>query len=311
MTGIRSLRHRITTLLAAVVMLAGCATFQEGPTDIPIPASAAFVEVDGWKIHVKAIGDKGEPVLLLHGYSSTLFEWMRITPLLCKTHRCLLVDIPGFGWSDKKEGDYSPQHLADMMVALLEQMGISRVHVIAHSWGASVALSMALRHPERVGRLVLVGAWVYYEQLPSLMKWARVPGLGEFLFSAFFAEQPEMRYEQIYFDPDRHVGQEEIELMRRFLTRRGVVRAALQAARDQRLEEIQGIYPSIGNQALLVWGEKDLVSYPFYGKRLDEDLPDSRLVFMSRCGHVPHHEDPDGFLKLVVPFLTRGGDDAK
>ncbi len=298
------LRSLLLPLVLAAGLAAACATFQEGESDLPIPDDATFVEVvPGHRIHVKRLGDAGEWVLLLHGYSSTHVEWSRIVPTLCAGYRCILVDVPGFGWSDKKEGDYSPQHLATLMAGLLDHYGAEDAHVVAHSWGASIALAMSLQHPERVRTLALVGAWVYYEQLPTFMKWSRIPGLGEVLYTAFFDEQPEMRYEQVYFEPDRHVAQIEIDLMKRFLAREGVKRAALQAARDQRLEDLQPDYPKVAQPALLIWGSEDQVSYPFYGERLHADLPDSRLVLMPRCGHVPHHEDASGFLGHLLPFL--------
>jgi pimeloyl-ACP methyl ester carboxylesterase len=166
-----------------------------------------------------------------------------------------------------------------------------------------VALSLAHAYPEKVGRLVLVGAWVYYDQLPSFILWSRVPVLGEALFTLFFAEQPEMRYKQVYFAADEHVKEEEIEVMERGLEWPGVKRAALQAARDQRLEELEPFYPEVTHETLLVWGEEDRVSFPFYARRLASDLPHARLVFVPHCGHVPFVESPSLFADLVLEFL--------
>ena len=292
--------HRwvLTALLAC-----SCAQWQMGPADIDVPQETRFAEVDGWRLHIRLEGDHGPPVVLLHGYSSTLFEWMSVAPAICAHHRCLLVDLPGFGWSDKREGDYSPSALAGFVLAVMQQQGFDSAHIIAHSWGAAIALALAYQHPERVRSLVLVGAWVYYEQLTSFMKWARVPGLGEFLFTLFFDEQPEMRYEQVYHEPELHVREEDVVKMKRFLKRRGVKRAALQAARDQELEKMARYYPEINHPALLIWGEEDKVSLPFYGHRLAGDLQDSQLVFLPRCGHVPHHEATMAFASHVLTFL--------
>jgi len=287
------------------LLVAGCATFQEGPADLPeLPEDTQFAEVQGFRLHVKTVGDHGDWLLFVHGYSAAAVEWMPVVPELCRDHRCLLVDLPGFGLSDKKEGDYSPGRLAEMLVELLDQQGIEKAHVVAHSWGSSIALSLAHRHPERVGRLVLVGAWVYYEQLPTFLLWARVPVLGEAIYTLFFDEQPEMRYQQTYVEPDRHVTQKDVAAIKRYLHRRGAVRAALQAARDQRFETMQPWYPGIEKETLLVWGEQDRVSLPFYARRLAADLPRSRLVFLPRCGHMPHHEDPQGFVREVLQFLA-------
>ncbi len=295
----------LNTVVLGVALTAGCATFQTGPADLPeLPEETQFAQVQGFNLHVRQVGDHGDWLLFIHGYSAALVEWMPVVPRLCQDHRCLLVDLPGFGLSDKKEGDYSPAHLAEMLADLLDQFGVERTGIVAHSWGSSIALALAHQFPERVGKVVLVGAWVYYEQLPTFLLWARVPLLGEAIYTAFFAEQPEMRYQQIYFEPDRHVTQRDVAAIRRYLKRRGAVRAALQAARDQRFETMQGWYSEVDKETLLVWGEQDRVSLPFYGKRLAGDLPNSRLVLLPRCGHMPHHEDPEGFVREVLEFLA-------
>lgn len=294
---------RAALLLTAVWGFGACASFQEGPAHITVKG-LTFVEVDGWQIHVETVGDQGEPLVLIHGYSSALMEWHKVTPALCKRYRCILLDLPGFGWSDKREGNYSPEQMARFVFGVMDKMGVSKAHVVGHSWGASVALAMAHLRARAVGSLVLVGPWVYYDQLPTFMLWSRVPILGEFLFTAFFAQQPELRYEQIYFEPDAHVTQEHIDIMKRGLQWQGVKRAALQAARDQLLEETEKNYPNIAHPTLLVWGEQDQVADPFYAGRLQSDLGNSRLVTVPRCGHVPQMERPHLFVSHVIDFLA-------
>jgi pimeloyl-ACP methyl ester carboxylesterase len=297
------MRPRLATTLSLLWLLCACARFQEGPSDVPVPPGTAFVEVDGWKIHARTVGEEGDWVVLLHGYSASHLEWMQVVPALCSHFRCLLLDLPGFGWSDKRKGDYSPARLARFVDGLMAHFGIESAHVVAHSWGASVALALAHDFPGRVRKLALVGAWVYAEQLPTFFRWARARGWGELLFTLFFDEQIEARYELVYFEPNRHIKQEEIDALKRFMKRKGVVRAALQAARDQRFETMQPWYREVTNETLLLWGEEDRVSDPFFGRRLAAELPDSSLRFMPRCGHLPHHENPDGFLALLLPFL--------
>ena len=91
------------------------------------------------------------------------------------------------------------------MLALMDQRNIHQAAVVAHSWGASVALAMALAAPERVTRLALYDAWVYEEQLPTTFLWARASGVGEVLFDLFYAERPDEKIARAFYDPKKYV----------------------------------------------------------------------------------------------------------
>ena len=80
------------------------------------------------------------------------------------------------GWTDRPEGDYSPEAQAKLVLRLLDQRGVSRTAIVAHSWGSSVALAASMQAPERVTKLALYDAWVYEEQLPTFFHWARAEG---------------------------------------------------------------------------------------------------------------------------------------
>jgi len=94
--------------------------------------------------------------------------------------------MPGFGRSDKYSGDYSTGALADRLFRLLDQKKIEEADLVAHSWGSSIALAMALQHPRRVRTLTLMGAWVYEEQQPPFITWSRAPVVGEILYALFY-----------------------------------------------------------------------------------------------------------------------------
>ncbi len=294
--------------LGAVVLLGSCATFQTGELKVPPLPGLRFVQVGDWRIRVDEMGS-GEPLVLIHGYSSTLEEWRPALPYLCQNRRCILLDLPGFGLSDKRDGDYSPAKMAEFTVAVMDAMGVQSDDVLAHSWGCSVALAMALRYPHKVNDLVLTGAWVYTDQIPTFLLWAKVPLLGEMLFTAFFDQQPEMRYQEVFNEPDKHVKVEDIALMKMFLGSPGAIRAALQAARDQRFEEQETLYKEVTNRSLLLFCEQDRVALPFYGRRLAAEMPNSHLQFLTRCGHVPQVEQPEKYGAVVLEFLdgVQGG----
>ena len=117
-----------------------------------------------------------ETVLLVHGYGSSTASYAPVMDALAAHFRVLAVDLPGFGKSDRREGDYSPDALADVLADDARRKRASpRAHVVGHSWGSSVVLAFARRHPDRLDKLVVISGWIYDEQLLPIMRWARVP----------------------------------------------------------------------------------------------------------------------------------------
>lgn len=271
---------------ASAALPCGCAPSFYGDIPPGAPANATYADVAG--AHVRFV-DRGEgpPVVLIHGFASALETWHGVMAELSKTHRVLAMDLKGFGWSSRPRGDYSPQAEAQLVLALMDQRGIHRAEVVAHSWGSSVALAMALAAPGRVSRLALYDAWVYEEQLPTTFLWARADGIGEALFDLFYAERPDEKIERAFYDKDKYVTERLVEQVENALDRPGTTAAALAAVRGQRFKDVQALYAGIKQPVLLLWGRDDQVTLLPHGERLARDLPNARLLVYPRCGHFP------------------------
>jgi pimeloyl-ACP methyl ester carboxylesterase len=187
-------------LAPAALLLAGCLEFHAGPMPGE-PRTARFASVGGARLRYVDKGE-GPPVVLIHGFASSLDTWNLVLPELAKTHRVIALDLKGFGWSDRPEGDYSPAAEAALTLKLLDQLGVKRAAFVAHSWGSSVTLALALAAPERVSRIALYDAWVYEEQLPTTFLVARADGLGELLFSLFYDQRPDERLALAFYNKD-------------------------------------------------------------------------------------------------------------
>lgn len=296
----------LASLVLATQALVGCPRFQEraGPTFAP---ARFYTQVGRDRIFVKERGQKhaGPALLLIHGYGSAHDAWELIAPRLAKHYRVLSIDLPGFGRSDKYEGDYSPAGLAKKLLALLNKKGVRQAHLIAHSWGSSIALAMALQAPQRIRSLTLMGAWVFEDQLPSFIRWARIPVIGEALYAAFYDQRLDDRMALAFYQPEPFVQPQVIDAVRRQLGRPGSIRAALQAARQQRFTALERRYKTIKQPSLLLWGRQDRVSLPNYGHRLDKVLPSSEMFVFEQCGHIPAMERPKAVLRHLLPFLAR------
>lgn len=283
------------------LVLLGCPSFHTGP--LPgAPDKATYADVEGAHIRYVDRG-QGPPVVLVHGFASSLETWETVIPELAKDHRVLALDLKGFGWSDRPEGDYSPQAEATLVLSLMTARGIDRAAVVGHSWGSSVALSMALAAPKRITRIALYDAWIYEDQLPTLFYWARADGVGEILFSIWYGERSDERMRVAFFDKDRYVTEPFVEAVERALDRPGTRAAALAAARGQRFETLSPHYKEIAQPTLLLWGREDEVTTLGFGERLSRDLPRARLVVYPECGHFPMIEASKASTRDLVEFL--------
>jgi pimeloyl-ACP methyl ester carboxylesterase len=185
----------------------------------------------------------------------------------------------------------------------MDKLGVDRAAIVGHSWGSSVALAMALLQPARVTRLALYDAWVYEDQLPLMFQLARADGLGELLFSAFYAERPEDKLSYAFFNKDA-IPEPLVDAVERAMERPGTTAAALAAVRGQRFSELERRYRTITQPALLLWGREDEVARLSFGERLSNDLPNARLNVYPRCGHFPMIEASAPSTRDLVSFLS-------
>ena len=284
--------------------LLGCLSFHQGALPDE-PAAAQFMQIEDTRIRYDVRGE-GPTVVMLHGFASSLDVWRRLTTELETEYQVVRLDMKGFGWTDRPEGDYSPQAQAELVWGLLEKLNIDDFSLVAHSWGSSVALQMALEKPERIKRIALYDAWVYEEQLPAFFVWSRSPGFGETMFRLWYKERAEDRLAMAFYDPEKWVDQSFIESVDSTLDRPATVTAALAAVRAQRYEEIQNRYGEIQLPVLLIWGEQDQVAPLWVAHRLASELPYSQLETYGSCGHFPMIEAYGPSTFALQEFLEEG-----
>ncbi len=288
----------------------GCApSFYDG---VPpgAPKDAMYADVAGARVRFVDEGE-GPPVVLIHGFASALDTWRGVMKqLVARHHRVLAMDLKGFGWSSRPSGDYSPQAEAALVLALMDQRNVKTAQVVAHSWGSSVALALALAAPERVSKLALYDAWVYEEQLPTTFLWARGSGVGEVLFDLFYAERPDEKIARAFYDPKKYVSERFVEEVEKALDRPGTTAAALAAVRGQRFDDVQKRYHELPQPVLLLWGREDEVTLLPFGERLASDLPHAHLVTYPHCGHFPMIEAAGSSTDDLLEFLDGPRDKA-
>ena len=293
---------RVLLIAALGLLSSGCLAFHSGPLPGE-PTDARFTHLEGARVRYQVAG-QGPAVVLLHGFAASLNTWKDVLPRLAKNHRVVALDLKGFGWTDRPEGDYSPQEQAKLVFALLDELGIDRAAVVGHSWGASVALAMALDSPKRIDRLVLYDAWAYAKQLPTFFIWARAGGLGEIMFSLFYEQRAEDRVSHAFHDQS-YVTMELVDSVEEQLARPGTLAAALAAVRGQRYETMESKYKTIKHSTLLLWGREDQVTPLWVGERLSRELPKAKLLSYPGVGHFPMIEAKHASTRALIEFLAK------
>lgn len=294
---------KFAAALPLALACSGCLHFHNGPMPGE-PKDATYLEVEGTRVRYVDVGE-GPPVVLLHGFASSIENWLTVMPKLVQDHRVIAIDLRGFGWTDRPVADYSPAAQAKLLKAVLDERKVNKVSIVAHSWGSSVALAFALEYPAQVDRLALYDAWVYDSQLPSMFHMARAKGLGEVLFGLFYSERYDERLTLGFYNPDV-VSQALVDDVERAFDRPGTRAAALETVRGMRFEDMEGKYKSITAPTLLLWGREDLVTPVSIGEKLVRQLPNARLNVYPRCGHFPMLEAISESTRDLGAFLGGG-----
>jgi pimeloyl-ACP methyl ester carboxylesterase len=110
------------------------------------------VEARGVQFHYAEAGSGDDVVLCLHGWPQHWYEWRHLMPALADRYRVIALDQRGFGWSEAPARGYEKENLVDDTLAVLDALGIERVKLVGHDWGAWNGFLLALRAPERVAR---------------------------------------------------------------------------------------------------------------------------------------------------------------
>ncbi len=263
-------------------------------------------------LHYEEAG-QGTPVILLHGGgpgASGMSNFRNNLPVFAERFRTLVVDQPGYGKSDKPEvtGNYFT-FAADALAALLDELGISRVHLVGNSLGGGTAVRFALSYPGRAGRLVLMGpgglslnvfAPDPTEGVRRLAEFAAPPGPSREKMAAFLRT--------LVFD-QRLVTDEMIE--ERYAAASGpealAAMASMGASFFDPARYEQGLLwrdaHRLRNRVLLIWGREDRVN-PVDGALVAlKMIRRVQLHVFGGCGHWVQLEKFDEFNRLAIDFL--------
>ena len=278
-------------------------------TTLDFEATSRFLEGD-CRIHYHEAGS-GPALILLHGSGPGVSGWSNFRgnfPVFAEGFRTVVMDMPGFGKSERPEFDRAyPKVAADAAARLMDSLGIEKAHLLGNSMGGYVALEFALAYPDKVDRLVLMGPGGLAVNVlgPEQSEGAR--RLGEFMMA------PSKKAMEAWVDTmvaNKSVVDDQL-----------IEERLANAMAPGALESAMAIFASLGQHpdpvpmyarlkgikapTLVTWGRDDRM-LPVEGALMGfRQLPNAELHIFSRCGHWAQVERKEEFERLVSEFLTR------
>ncbi|WP_419817602.1 alpha/beta fold hydrolase [Glaciibacter flavus] len=231
----------------------------------------------------------GRPVLILHGGAGPASVTGFADLLSASTDARVIVPThPGFGGSPRPESLSTIDGLAEVYAGLLETLDLSDVVLVGNSIGGWIAAEMALRHPDRLGRVVLVDSvGIEVEGHPVASSLA-----------------PAQLAQYSWYDPAKAPSMDPATMPPALAQMRGANQAALAVYGGTMSDPtLLGRLAGIDVPVLVLWGEADRVVDPDYGRAFAAAIPGARFELLAKTGHVPQMETPDTLLDAIRPFI--------
>ncbi|HET9495291.1 MAG TPA: alpha/beta hydrolase [Chloroflexia bacterium] len=308
-----------------IVMLAALLLVLIGPFLVPVPPlegtvppedladpDSRFAEAGGVKVHYKTAGSGPSAFVLLHGFGASLFSWHRVMEPLGALGSVLAFDRPAFGLTERPlEWDgpnpYSPDNQVEITAAMLDHIGTGRGILVGHSAGGTIAMLTALRYPERVRALILVDPAVYAGGgapgwIKPLLGSPQARRIGPLLVRSIQSRGEDI-IRTAWHDPGK-ITPGIIEGYRKPLKAHDWDRALWEftlASQESRLPERLG---ELKMPVLVITGDDDRIVPTAQSVRLAGELPNATLVVVPDCGHLPHEECPEDFMRAVREFVA-------
>ncbi len=264
---------------------------------------------DGTRLYYERHGETGDPLLLIMGLGGTIDFWQLQTPVFARAHQVAVYDNRGMGASDQPSTPYDIALLADDALQILDGVGFARAHVVGISMGGMIAQELALRHPDRVGSLVLACTYAKPDED------ARTTAAGMRQAGGLAGVEPKQLFKAM-------MG---LVLTPEFIARE---RQWLRAIRDKTLETfvldafVAQLTAAMGHDStaelqridtptLVLTGTQDKLIPPASSDVLAQLIPGAKLVKLDGGSHGFNVEMPDRFNAEILQFLARHPLDAQ
>ena len=269
-----------------------------------IERDGRYLKVEQEEVFFKVIGD-GDPVLMIHGFAGSHFDFLELAKLLSSNRRVYLLDLPGFGLSTaSNKGDYSRKGYAELVVDLMSLLNIEKADLIGHSFGGEVSLNIAYYFPERVNRLVLIDSSIHGDRdiLPGFFAQSKI--MTRIAMRFYFQTFPVQRL--LY---TKGLGDKSLfssETFGRYFSLVDHMSSSFiyEFINSDDTASISDKLGEIECSTLILWGENDIIlPVAEHGEPLAKKIPNSILKVVEGSGHAPFLESPERIAKEIIGFL--------
>lgn len=285
------------------------ATHCPDPTEYPF--TSRYFQVNGEQLHYIDEG-KGDTLLFVHGTPSWSFDFRNVIKALSKTYRCIAIDHIGFGLSSKPaQYDYTTQAHSRTLEQFVLAQQLENITLVVHDFGGPIGLSFAMRHPERISRIVVFNSWLWssvhdpgFIRFSKILKNPLLPFLYRYLnFSprfvmpaSFGAHKLSRRLIKQYTRPFANPSQ-----------RYGPLAFARSLLHDQDWFELLWSQKEaiVSKPALFAWGMKDPVIGPAYLDKFAAGFAPAITLRLKNSGHFPQEEEPEAVAVSIHAFIRQ------
>ncbi len=236
-------------------------------------------------------GQGGTPILLIHGFDSSLLEFRRLLPLLPAEIEVWAVDLLGFGFTERLPGlNYSPQLIQAHLYQFWQTMIQRPMVIVGASMGGATAIDFTLAHPEAVAKLVLIDSAGF----------TKPPATGKLMFppidklaTAFLSNRSVRQKisQAAYYDPAWASPDAQL-CAALHLQCENWSNAVIAFTKSGGYGYYGDRLTNISQPSLILWGANDKILGIKDADQFHQNLPGSQLVWIEKCGHVPHLEQP-------------------
>ncbi|MBE9130287.1 alpha/beta hydrolase [Coleofasciculus sp. LEGE 07081] len=247
-------------------------------------------------------GKGGTPILLLHGFDSSVLEFRRLLPLLAAQNDTWAVDMLGFGFTERlAEVVVSPKAIATHLYYFWKTLIQTPVIVVGASMGGAAAIDFTLTYPQAVEKLVLIDS-AGFTNPPSIGKFL-VPPLD--YLAVEFLRRPKVRErisQNAYCDRTL-VSTDALLCAALHLEMSGWHRALITFTKSGGYRPFRDKLTQIQQPTLILWGDKDRILGTRDAEKFQKAITKSKLIWIENCGHVPHLEQPQTTARHILEFI--------
>jgi len=296
------------SLLPLLLLAAGCVSLVPYEQLIAGVPPEQLISVAGRKVYVEDRG-AGPPVLLVHGFGASSYSWREVIRELEDDFRIVAVDLAGFGLSERPtdKNDYTRFAQGELLLGVLDALGIDRVHLVGHSYGGSVSVALAVRHRERIESLTMVDS-----AAPEYPRLRRSPVAGLRPLTYLFVRTRSLRRSNVEASLRRSAADDSIvdaklvdEYWRR-LAVEGSPRAFWGLTTPLRDPQGTVSLAELEVPTLLVWGGQDVLIPPSGAREAGSSIARSHFVLMPEAGHAPMEDRPRELAAILRKFFALG-----